>query len=102
MLISFFNDSNINNTTTLEEEISKLPNIGNLKYPPEIQCAEVDDLAAQYFNGTQLIPTFSFIDPFGYKGLSLNIVKGVIKDWGATVCSSSTTTALMQEFPINL
>ena len=31
---------------------------------------------------TRLIPSFSFIDPFGYKGLSLNIIKGVIKDWG--------------------
>ena len=82
MLVSLFNDSDNNNTSTLEEEISKLPNIGKLKYPPVVQCAEVDDLAAQYFNDTRLIPTFSFIDPFGYKGLSLNIVKGVIKDWG--------------------
>jgi len=28
------------------------------------------------------VPTFSFIDPFGYKGLSLGLVQGVIKDWG--------------------
>ena len=82
MLVSLFNDSDNNNTRTLEEEISKLPNIGKLKYRPVVQCAEVDDLAAQYFNDTRLIPTFSFIDPFGYKGLSLSIVKGVIKDWG--------------------
>jgi GMT-like protein len=43
---------------------------------------EIDDEAARYFNETKLIPSFSFIDPFGYKGLSLNIIKGVIKDWG--------------------
>jgi len=30
-----------------------------------------------------LIPTFSFIDPFGYKGLSLGLVQGAIKDWGS-------------------
>ena len=29
-----------------------------------------------------MIPAFSFVDPFGYKGLSLKIVKRVIKDWG--------------------
>ena len=82
MLVSLFNDSDRNNIRALEEEIRKLPNIRNLKYKPVVQCAEVDDLAAKYFNETRLIPTFSFIDPFGYKGLSLNIVKGVIKDWG--------------------
>ena len=82
MLITLFNDSDNNKTRTLKKEISKLPNIGKLKYQPLVQCDEVDDLAAQFFNETRMIPTFSFIDPFGYKGLSLNIVKGVIKDWG--------------------
>jgi hypothetical protein len=27
-------------------------------------------------------PTFSFIDPFGYKGLSRGIIQSVIKNWG--------------------
>jgi hypothetical protein len=31
----------------------------------------------------KLVPTFSFIDPFGYKGLSLGLVQGAIKDWGS-------------------
>jgi hypothetical protein len=31
----------------------------------------------------RLIPTFSFIDPFGYKGLSWALVRSVIKDWGS-------------------
>src|SRR5207248_10024637 len=26
--------------------------------------------------------TFLFVDPFGYKGLSLQLVNSVIKDWG--------------------
>ena len=81
MLVSFFNDANQNNTNTLDEEIRKLPNIGNLKYPPVIRCGEVDEEAERYFSESR-IPTFSFVDPFGYKGLSLNIVKSVIKDWG--------------------
>ena len=28
------------------------------------------------------MPTFLFVDPFGYKGLSLQLVQSVIKDWG--------------------
>jgi len=31
--------------------------------------------------GKPLIPTFAFIDPYGYKGLSLGLVNAVIKDW---------------------
>ena len=82
MLVSYFNDAENNNINTLENEIRKLPNIENLKYSPIIRCGEIDDEAEQYFTQTQLIPAFSFVDPFGYKGLSLKIVKGVIKDWG--------------------
>src|SRR5262249_4401268 len=32
--------------------------------------------------GKPLSPTFAFIDPYGYKGLSLGLVNAVIKDWG--------------------
>lgn len=47
-----------------------------------MSCGEIDEEAEKYFNQTKLVPSFSFIDPFGYKGLSLKIIKGVIKDWG--------------------
>ncbi len=82
MLVSYFNDARNENTATLQEEINKLSGIDRRKYKPIVTCGEVDDEAARYFNETKLIPSFSFIDPFGYKGLSLNIIKGVIKDWG--------------------
>ena len=82
MLVSYFNDVERNNTITLEEEIKKLPGVEKLKYQPVIKCGEIDDEAERHFNSIHLIPTFSFIDPFGYKGLSLKIVKGVVKDWG--------------------
>ncbi len=34
------------------------------------------------FEQSQLQPTFFFIDPWGYKGLSLQLVNSVLKDWG--------------------
>ena len=82
MLVSYFNDVENNNIKTLEQEIPKLPSIETLKYSPIIRCGEIDDEAEQYFSQTQLISAFSFVDSFGYKGLSLKIVKGVINDWG--------------------
>jgi three-Cys-motif partner protein len=82
MLVSFFNDSDGQKTATLQKEINNLPNIEKLKHKPIIHCDSVDDKAAEFFSSIRLVPTFSFIDPFGYKGLSLQIIKNVIKDWG--------------------
>ncbi|RYE46697.1 MAG: three-Cys-motif partner protein TcmP [Hyphomicrobiales bacterium] len=82
MLVAYFNDANKNNTSTLQTEIDALLGIKTLAHKPAVTCGEVDDDAAKFFAETNLIPSFSFVDPFGYKGLSLKIVKGVIKDWG--------------------
>lgn len=82
MLVSYFNDAKDVNTATLKEEIRKLPGINKLKYEPIVSCGEVDEEAENFFSEKNLVPAFSFVDPFGYKGLSLKIIKGVIKDWG--------------------
>lgn len=82
MLIAVFNDSDHSKTATLQSEIDKLPGIGKLRHKPVVSCGEIDEGAEKYFSETRLVPSFSFVDPFGYKGLSLKIVNGVIKDWG--------------------
>lgn len=82
MLVTLLNDSDSNNASTLQTEIDKLPGVGNLKHKPAVSCGEIDEEAEKYFTQTRLVPSFSFIDPFGYKGLSLKIIKAVIKDWG--------------------
>ena len=82
MLATLLNDSDGNNTSTLQTEIENLPGIGKLKFKPVVSCGEIDEEAEKYFNQAKLVPSFSFIDPFGYKGLSLKIIKGMIKDWG--------------------
>lgn len=81
-LVALFNDMDANNTQTLQSEIDGLPGIERLKYRPKVNCNPVDKDAEEYFAGTRLIPSFTFLDPFGYKGLSLKLVNGVIKDWG--------------------
>ncbi|MBR1164943.1 three-Cys-motif partner protein TcmP [Bradyrhizobium elkanii] len=81
-LVALFNDADQNHSATLQTEIAKLPGIEKLKYAPQVNCGEIGKDAEKYFNETRLIPSFSFVDPFGYKGLSLKIVNGMIKDWG--------------------
>jgi three-Cys-motif partner protein len=82
ILVALFNEGDKGRAKTLEEEIAKLPGIEKLKHKPSVLCGPVDEDAEKYFNETRLVPSFSFVDPFGYKGLSLKIVNGVIKDWG--------------------
>src|SRR5262249_17929334 len=82
MLVALFNDVDKNHTQTLQTEIDQLPGIEKLKYKPQILCGPVDEDAETYFNKTRLVPSFTFVDPFGYKGFSLKIGNGVIKDWG--------------------
>jgi len=82
MLVVMLNDRDSNHTATLQSEIDNLPGIEKLKYKPRVSCGEIDEDAERYFNETRLVPSFTFVDPFGYKALSLRIVNGVIKDWG--------------------
>jgi three-Cys-motif partner protein len=82
LLVAMFNDKDEDNVESLKKAISELKGIEKLKHRPEIFCAEVDRDAQEMFAGTNLCPTFSFVDPFGYKGLSAQFIQSIIKDWG--------------------
>lgn len=81
-LVAIFNDKDAANVRALETEINQIPGIEQLRYPPEISTGEVGEQLVQRFASAKLIPTFLFVDPFGYKGLSLQLVQSVLKDWG--------------------
>jgi three-Cys-motif partner protein len=82
MLVVRLNDADPAHAASLQAEIDKLPGVLRLKYKPEVTCGEVDQSAEQYFSQARLVPSFTFVDPFGYRGLSLRLINGVIKDWG--------------------
>ncbi len=81
-LVSIFNDKDENNTRTLEEEINKLPGIERLKYKPQVSNQEVGTDIVKSFEESGLIPTLFFVDPWGYKGLSLRLINSVLQNWG--------------------
>jgi three-Cys-motif partner protein len=81
-VVALFNDQDMDNSSTLETEIANLPGIETLKHKPVVQCNEIGQDAEEYFSETAIVPSFTFFDPFGYKGLSLRLVNGVVKDWG--------------------
>lgn len=81
-LITVFNDKDESHVRSLSEAIGELDQIKKLKYQPEIWNEEVGDNIAAKFESMKIIPVLAFIDPWGYKGLSLRLVNAFLKDWG--------------------
>lgn len=81
-VITLFNDKDPGNIANLRQTITSIDGINLLKYQPAFFNEEVGDEIAQLFCSRKLVPTFFFVDPWGYKGLSLNLVSSIIKDWG--------------------
>lgn len=81
-LITVFNDSNSDLSQTLQDEINKLDGVEALKNKPIVLNEDISDVYNSYLRDIKIIPTFSFFDPFGYKGLSLEILRSFISEWG--------------------
>lgn len=82
MLVTIFNDVDSNNTRSLETAINALPGIETLKYAPRVANREVGGEIVELFEQMRLVPTFFFVDPWGYKGLSLRLINSVLRNWG--------------------
>lgn len=82
MLVTLFNDIDKDNSNSLHEAINSIHNISHLKYKPQILNLEVGEEMIKQLQKVKLIPTLFFIDPWGYKGLSIKLIGSMIKDWG--------------------
>jgi three-Cys-motif partner protein len=82
MLITIFNDKNNKNVELLRKAIMNLVGIRSLRHEPAIYNEEIGEEIAKELEQTHFIPSLFFIDPYGYKGLSLRLIGALIKDWG--------------------
>ena len=82
MLVTILNDRNSEYVGSLKEAIDALPGIAQLKYQPEVRNDQIGAEIVKVFRQMRLVPTFLFVDPWGYKGLSLALINSVLKDWG--------------------
>lgn len=81
-LLTIFNDKDERHARSLEEAIQGLPGVERLRHKPQIWNEEVGDNIARQFESINTIPILAFIDPWGYKGLTLRLVNFFLKDWG--------------------
>ncbi|MGH7767275.1 MAG: three-Cys-motif partner protein TcmP [Candidatus Binatia bacterium] len=82
MLVSIFNDFDSDSSHSLEKAIDELPGIAALKHKPKVYNEKVGDKIVKMFEEMHLVPTLFFVDPWGYKGLSLRLINSVLKNWG--------------------
>jgi three-Cys-motif partner protein len=83
MLVTYFNDRDIDSAGRLTKAIDRLPGIEKLKYKPRVSNEVVGSEIEKRLAGLRLIPTFFFVDPWGYKGLSLGLISSVLQNWGS-------------------
>lgn len=81
MLVTMFNDKDEANCRSLETAINSLAGIDRLKHKPVVMNQEVGLEMVKQFQQMQFVPTLFFVDPWGYKGLSLQLVNAVVKGW---------------------
>jgi len=82
MLVTFFNDRDASNAQSLRDTIAALPGIDKMRFNPKVENEEVGEKIVSAFQMIKLVPTLLFVDPWGYKGLSLTLINSVLKDWG--------------------
>src|ERR1700730_7391527 len=82
ILLTAFNDKDAANVGKLKAAIAELPGIESLKYQPDVSNDVVGDEITRDLASRKLVPTLFFLDPWGYKGLSLGLINSVLKNWG--------------------
>lgn len=82
-VVTLFNEKDENRYSELKRNVSSLDGIERLSHKPIIINKEVNHSTAEYFKKTNLIPCFSFIDPAGYCGLTLDLIISLSKDYGS-------------------
>lgn len=84
-LRTFFNDENQDYIHQLQTEIEALDGYNDLKYKPVYSNKDVVEIDNKdIYPSGRIVPTLLFIDPFGYKGLSIDLIT-VVKNWGCEI-----------------
>ena len=82
MLVSVFNDVNPEYVQDLRDAIDSSPEVSMLKWKPRVYNREVNEEIAKVFEPMKTIPTLFFVDPFGYKGVSIQLISSFLRNWG--------------------
>jgi len=81
-LIIEFNDQNKQYVESLQKAVDQLEGIENLSNKPKFSSIRISKEIAERYDKIN-ISTLFFLDPWGYKGVSLDLIKVAIKAWAS-------------------
>lgn len=81
-LITIFNDHDQQSVTQLQHELERI-GAHQLTHPPVLLCSEVDERLTRELDRLRFPPALSFIDPWGYKGVSLELLRILMRTKGS-------------------
>lgn len=85
-VIAYLGDEEPECVEALKENIAALEGIETLKFPPQVSVQAASESGFEKaFEKQSIVPTFMFLDPFGYKGVTVKLIRSVLKDWGCDV-----------------
>jgi three-Cys-motif partner protein len=80
-LATWFNDKEPSYIKALADEIAAMPGVDRLRYKPKLTNEEVSDVMLTKLRKVQM-PVLYFVDPWGYNGLSLDLIYTLTEKWG--------------------
>ncbi len=99
-LVTVFNDHNKEYTDRLSAEIDALDGIDRLAHHPVVLNLDAGEAMAHARACLGNVPTLYFIDPIGYKGVTLDMLKEAILDWGSEFILFFNYNRINQAVPI--
>ena len=79
---TYFNDEDPEHTECLKKNLMELPGYETLRHEPLITAQTVDRGFEEQLRHIGRVPTFSFVDPFGYKGITLKLLQRMLGGFG--------------------
>ena len=77
-----FNDADNDQVATLQDRVTALPGIGALRHRPQFLNLRVEDITHE-LDAVAPLPKLSFIDPFGFKGVDLDLLRWALAERGS-------------------
>lgn len=77
-----FNDADPDKARRLDRALADLPGFETLSYRPRVSVHKIVDRIPSELQERLDGPLLAFIDPFGYKGLTSDLIVRLVKNWG--------------------
>ncbi len=82
-LIAVFNDKDVAVSQKLRMAIDNSGTLSAIKHAPVIMSSKVDGEIVEAIDRYRGMPKLVFLDPFGYAGLTLGLIRKSVSDWGS-------------------